>query len=452
MIIFRNPGLIDLLAVTTMGISIKLPDAFGRFGTGIKYGVASVLRGGGAVTIYRGKERHDFSLERATVGEGERAREFDFVCLDGIRIGFTTQLGRDWKPWMVLREFGCNAMDEKGEFYAVDEPATIDLALLTDDESTVVIIDWADLDTAYKQRADLFLEGEALFANDAIRILPGPSAHIFYRGIRVFKTEKPCLFTYDLLAEQPLTEDRTLAGSWGADRLIRDTLLSMGDAELIRQAITSGDQYHEAVLNFADAGFGVAASPEFVKAATIVRESGDRDKLSASARTVVAQAARQAIAEERVTRRQVPNDSFQQAIASLLELGVEFADDQSFIEVGELPGDARSTLEGGTIFLLRSLMLAEADVIADQLMRRWVDLQPRSYAVDSVLDLLIPKLLNAAPELREERERRERREAQARERAELAAAAAAEAEAPAEAEVVPPPTPVPADIDDDQPL
>lgn len=404
MIIFRNPGLIELAAVTTMGVSVKTEGAFGRFGTGIKYGVASVLRGGGSVTIHRGQEPHTFTLEREAV----RGTEFDFVCLDGIRIGFTTQLGRDWQPWMVLREFGCNALDEGGEFWLASEERPF---VGGEDGHTVIDIEWPDLETAYKQRSDLFLEGEALFVNDKIRILPGPSAHLFYRGIRVFKTQKPCQFTYDILSDQPLTEDRTLAGSWGADSLIRDTLLSLNDTELVRQAITAGDEYHEATLNFSDNGWGVSPSTEFIKAATIAREGGDKEKMNDSARKVLAAASRRQQAEEQVERRQVRSDNFQDAIGCLLDLGIEFTDEQSFVTVSELPGEARSMLENGTIFLRASLMVAAPREIATELVRRWVDLKPGIYGIDTAIALLTPMLLDAAPDLKRQRIEAEERQA-----------------------------------------
>jgi len=420
MIIFRNPGLIDLAAVTTMGVSVKADGAFGRFGTGIKYAVATVLRGGGRVSIFRGLTEHRFTTEAVEV----RGQPFDFVCLDGVRIGFTTQLGRDWKPWMVLREFGCNALDEGGTFTALPEGGAIET--LQPDE-TMIIVEWPDLDTAYQQRGDLFLEGEPLFSTDKLRILPGPSAHLFYRGIRVFKTEKPCHFTYDILTEQALTEDRTLAGSWAADRLIRDTLLSCGQQEIIRQAISTGQEYHEAGLNFSEPSWGVRASTEFLKAATTVRESRDKDKLAPAASKVLAAAARAQLAEERTRTSLAPSTPFQDAISDLCAIGFEFPDEQQFIEVPELPGDARSIVENGTVFLLRALRYASRREIAGELIRRFVDLQPGIYSVDAAVAFLLPRLLDAVPELKRQRLVEEERAAREAEQA------AAEQEVPVEA-------------------
>lgn len=51
---FRTPGLIPLEAFDTMGISAKVGDhPIGRFGTGLKYAVAVILREGGIIRLFR---------------------------------------------------------------------------------------------------------------------------------------------------------------------------------------------------------------------------------------------------------------------------------------------------------------------------------------------------------------------------------------------------------------
>ena len=83
MLIFRNPGLIDLEAVRTLGVSVKLPGSFGRFGTGLKFAIARILRGGGSITIYRGLEAHTLG----TVDREVRGETFQIVTLDGEPMG-----------------------------------------------------------------------------------------------------------------------------------------------------------------------------------------------------------------------------------------------------------------------------------------------------------------------------------------------------------------------------
>ena len=96
MIVFRNTGLIDLTAVRTLGVSVKEEGAIGYFGTGVKFAIATILRGGGSITLYRGKDEHRFG----TVSQEVRGQSFEVVTFDGAELGFTTALGRYWKPWM----------------------------------------------------------------------------------------------------------------------------------------------------------------------------------------------------------------------------------------------------------------------------------------------------------------------------------------------------------------
>jgi hypothetical protein len=106
-------------AVTTMGVSVKDGD---NFGTGLKYAIASLLRTGQKVTIWRGLDRYDFHVTQETV----RGKEFGFidmweyrasepdVHLTEKRLGFTTHLGARWEMWQVFRELHSNALDEGG--------------------------------------------------------------------------------------------------------------------------------------------------------------------------------------------------------------------------------------------------------------------------------------------------------------------------------------------------
>ena len=91
MIVFQNPGLIDIDAITTMGVSVKDGDSpIGYFGTGLKFAIATLLRNECSVTIYRGDEALCFTAEAIEV----RGEAFERVCMNGQSLGFTTMLGR----------------------------------------------------------------------------------------------------------------------------------------------------------------------------------------------------------------------------------------------------------------------------------------------------------------------------------------------------------------------
>lgn len=123
MIVFENAGEIDIDAITTFGVSVKVGEnPIGFFGTGLKYAIAVLLRTDHKVSIWSGDRQLRFTTERREV----RMKPFDFVLMrEGDRLtpmGFTTELGKTWKPWMAYRELYCNARDEGGSVYSVANP------------------------------------------------------------------------------------------------------------------------------------------------------------------------------------------------------------------------------------------------------------------------------------------------------------------------------------------
>lgn len=55
MILFQNPGEIDLLSIASFGVSVKEGEnPIGFFGTGLKYAIAVLLRTGHRITVMTG--------------------------------------------------------------------------------------------------------------------------------------------------------------------------------------------------------------------------------------------------------------------------------------------------------------------------------------------------------------------------------------------------------------
>lgn len=411
MVIFKNPGLIDLEAVTTLGVSVKKDGAFGRFGTGVKYALATIMRHGGQVRIYRGTELHTLSTETKAIA----GKEFNLVLLDGVSMNITTQFGRDWEPWMVLRELGCNALDEDGDFHRLDTPKDAEgnycseIRMPTEgpnvpeEDHTTIAVGWPALDTAFSQKTDLFLDKTkvVLFEDDRVRIMQGASAHLFYRGIRVYKTERPTLFTYDILKEQTLTEDRTLASSWGVDQILRDVYIASKDGELLRQILSADSHYHEATLDFERSSWGIKTSAVFIRTSQDLRERGKLN--SPSAKRITVKHVRAAAEEESVgggSYLRAKNDAFQYALNILEDIGLKFKDDQKFVMVPELEVEgALSILEGSTIFYTDALNQMEARKIAEELFVRWVGTQ-ELYGEEQIARTLAPLFLNKSSSLK----------------------------------------------------
>jgi len=107
----QNNGEIDTNALRLMGATTKDGSKIGYFGSGIKYALATALRMNIPIKIFQGEKEIKISLRKTKM----RGHNFSVICVNGAPTSITTQMGRDWKPWFIFREFYCNAIDEGGE-------------------------------------------------------------------------------------------------------------------------------------------------------------------------------------------------------------------------------------------------------------------------------------------------------------------------------------------------
>jgi len=236
-IIFQNPGLIDMAVVTTMGVSVKDGDeVIGFFGTGLKFSIATILRDGGSVTIWRGLEAHVLGTEKGEV----RGEEFDFVTLDGQRIGFTTNLGRTWKPWMAFRELASNCRDENGRYWQIGEAEIAEIPV--EGMTTIVAV---GLDEVWPDRTSIMLESKPLAAAESIEIHEGITPYVFYRGVRIHTSSRPFSHTYNILGQIELTEDRTAKNWYQVEQRIERGIGALEERPMLRRILTCGEMFSE---------------------------------------------------------------------------------------------------------------------------------------------------------------------------------------------------------------
>jgi len=109
----QNNGELDIRLVALMGGTTKANDKYkiGQFGTGLKYTLAFLFRENLDFKIFCGENNVDISLEKEDIS----GTTFEILCIEGKRTSITTQMGKEWTAWMILRELWCNALDEKGE-------------------------------------------------------------------------------------------------------------------------------------------------------------------------------------------------------------------------------------------------------------------------------------------------------------------------------------------------
>lgn len=238
MISFQNNGLIDIAAVTTMGVSVKEGDgAIGYFGTGLKFAIATILREGGEVTLWRGMERYAFTATLLTV----RGEDFQQVCMNGAPLGFTTALGRNWEPWMAFREMASNCRDESG-VYCCGDVGPLD---------GCTTINVTGIDDAFADRHTILLETTPIFSNEHIDIHAGGiSNFVYYRGVRIYTPSRDTAHTYNIKRKIDLTEDRTAKYSFQVHEAIINGILSCDDVSIVRTALDCGEQCLEHFLEF----------------------------------------------------------------------------------------------------------------------------------------------------------------------------------------------------------
>lgn len=237
-IVFRNKGVIDPRSITTFGVSSKEnAKAIGFFGTGLKYAISILLRNDCKIVVYSDKQVYTFD----TVREKIRNDEFDFIRMNGVSLGFTTELGKTWKMWQAFRELWCNCADEHGESYVVEDALMVDPV----EGETLIVVTGEPFFDVWADRSSVVLTSEPVFKSESVNIHRGASKYLFYRGIRVFELPNPSRFTYDIQAKQELTEDRTLASTWYADRAIARGLVQMDDPHMIKMATCAPKETYE---------------------------------------------------------------------------------------------------------------------------------------------------------------------------------------------------------------
>ncbi len=213
MILFKNPGLIELRAIRTFGMSAKeTTNPIGFFGTGLKHALAVLLRTNHSVTLYRGLDRHVFSTKTIA----NRGKDFDVIHMSGpdgeVELPFTLQLGKTWQVWQAYRELHSNVLDEGGETSVLPAGSFfIKSVYAPQANETAFIVEGDEIETVHLRRDTIFLSSLSRGpVSDGVAIHNGISLHGYYRGVRVTDLRAPGLFTYNLIADKKLTEDRTL--------------------------------------------------------------------------------------------------------------------------------------------------------------------------------------------------------------------------------------------------
>jgi hypothetical protein len=199
MISFVTPTALPIEAATTMGVSVKDGnDAIGKFGTGLKYAIAGILRLNGRVEVDIDGDLFRFTARETSI----RGKDFRIVHCNEQPCGFTTELGKHWEPWQLFRELASNALDEGGRLALGNAPAS--------EGRTVIRIDCREVEESEVNESVFRRESTCLIESTmGAQVYAGPCQHYYYKGIRAGSFPSIAPVTVDV-SSGSLSEDRLL--------------------------------------------------------------------------------------------------------------------------------------------------------------------------------------------------------------------------------------------------
>jgi hypothetical protein len=111
-LLIENKGELDISSLILLGASTKRDsnNMIGFFGSGNKYAIATLIKHGIKFAIYSGEEKIEISTEDIDF----RGVKFKKIIIGGRETSLTTDMGPQWQPWMAIREWVSNSIDEGG--------------------------------------------------------------------------------------------------------------------------------------------------------------------------------------------------------------------------------------------------------------------------------------------------------------------------------------------------
>lgn len=348
---FSNKGAIDLDVIRTMGVHVKDTDnPIGHFGTGLKFAIATLLRTGHTVTLYRLGERIEFACVPRVI----RNKPFAIVTMNGEQLAFTNDLGKEWKVWQAYRELHSNCLDEMGRITA--QPV--------EDMDTVWVISGPEIDQCYDNRSQIFLMGDpSWMAGDGIEVYRGESKFLYYRGVRVYELPKPTRFTYNFLLPMQLTEDRTLASLYDANYKLSTRLAKVDDPEFANKLLDPKWKGWEESIELESCW---EPSEAFLDALERLK-----DDVSDSRRKMLKKHRKEEVVRTPMELTEAQKEIIEGAKAYLEVLRVYLKDDE-VVFVESLGQNVEGMMEDGTIYIASTCIAKGIQWVASTIYEEWV--------------------------------------------------------------------------------
>jgi len=192
----KNDGLLDIRLVYLMGGTTKANDKYkiGQFGTGLKYTLAYMLRNNIDFKIFIDA----IEVKLSVVTEIIRDTSFDIIYINGERTSITTNMGREWEAWMIIRELWCNALDET----CAEKTIINDIDILPEKGTTEYYIQFVpDIQKVFDEWNKYFIhEKTPIMDCEKFAIYEGgQSLRCYKNGVLIYDMENTkSVFSYDI--------------------------------------------------------------------------------------------------------------------------------------------------------------------------------------------------------------------------------------------------------------
>lgn len=363
MIVFSNPGLIDLRAIRTFGLNAKENTSpIGFFGTGLKYAIAVLLRTGHKITLYRGLERYAFDVAATE----SRGKAFDLVTMTGggvtLELPFTLELGKNWQVWQAYRELHSNVLDEGGNTEATH-------GFCPEEGQTMVIVEGEEIEKAHAERGSIFLSSVPMFSDANIEVHASPRQHGFYRGIRATDFSHPSLFTYNLKESAVLTEDRTLKDPFSINYQIARVMAQSNDRDYLMKVLVAPEESHENDMPH----WTFEPSAEFLEVYSLLRKTRVTE-LTAFATNIYQSAKKSMPVPVAIDMTAIQQLQLKRALAFCKRSGWP-VDDYPIIVVPHAPGGVLALAADGKIILTAECFDRGVKTVVHALYEEWMHLK-----------------------------------------------------------------------------
>ena len=204
-----NQTLIEPNAFKLLGACTKRDDAtkIGYFGSGLKYGIAVLLRKNIDFVVYSGLQKIDISLK----SEIFREKAFNVIHIAGEKTSLTTDMGIDWELWQAIREVYCNALDETNSHHCIIN----EICPKENETAFYISLENKDMADLIQKWDTYFSFNRRMLVGDENKIFDSISdkVNVYRKGIRCYDEFYASLYDYDF-DNISINESRVVKWGW----------------------------------------------------------------------------------------------------------------------------------------------------------------------------------------------------------------------------------------------